>query len=189
MAENKESRREILEKLPRWKVLLFALSVCERMEPLYAEFMERVDSPRSDVLRHALDRAWDALKAGMEASNFTKEANACLAAAKEVKHRSHGAWNAASSISVLMTAYSRDHMILAQAADAIAGCTYDTIMESLPKDEDQAKLCNHSLMKREIKRQIDDMIFVYDSKDRNDTISAAEKSWRGVPYRMFEFMN
>ncbi len=117
-----------LSRLERWKALAFGLAVCERMFPVFGVFTARTGHIGSDVIRSALDEAWNALLAGQERVDLSVWAEKCSDIAPDMDDYDElyasAALDAAASTATLMDAMSGDHV---GAVADIGSAAFDTV--------------------------------------------------------------
>ena len=74
-----------LRTLPQWKQAAFALAACERLFPLFVTFSRSTSWGDPDVLRRALDLAWDSLSRNGHPNQLQRAASEAEAQAPDTE--------------------------------------------------------------------------------------------------------
>jgi uncharacterized protein YjaG (DUF416 family) len=178
--------------MPRWKAIVFGLATCERMLPGFHAFAEPIGYEGEDVLREALDIAWEMLGNGEDRRDLMQAAEACDSVAPDMDD--HGdadygsaAMYAACAVAHVMAGLSNDDMVRHAAVIASEAIDVVDLLSQEADDTDSAypegevRVLAHPLMQSELRRQREDLEFL-EALD-NDIVAAMPdvlRRWKGT---------
>lgn len=177
--------RQTLHSLPSWKRVVFMVSCCERMLPNYQSFSSEAGYGNANLLREALDRAWDWIEGGRLPNNMATLIAECEQQAPDTSEfdsiYTSAALDAANSIAETLEALGE---ATEDQAIEVASLARDTVDLFVQQQQDldpnspglEKEIIESRLMQDELRHQRQCLEELKDRIDERSLIAAEMRS-------------
>lgn len=186
---NESELHQTLEGMVFWKQLVFLLTVCQRLIPSFRAFSKETGFTGEKTLLSLVQKAWDTLLNGVSKADYSSEMAQAESLAPDTEDFDSAfvssALDAVVAISLLMKSFNdgqTDTIIEAVTLIRDSVDMYVQEMEDMdPNDPNlEARILNHDLMQRELKRQREDIEYLSAiDDDISVSMKAIKEKWFG----------